>query len=376
MTDLPKFPAINEEQVISEIESFDTKPEIKEWLKQNAQYLLSLLQVYIDEPDTFGLAQELRDNPILILRTVLLSSETLYTYQLAYNEALLELASANGIVFEDIEDIPALLQSISLEREGKKAKEDLNNGGKLAIALSGSGASGKGTLGKRTGMKRVVNFTTRPARPGEKHDVDYHYIDHINPNIKFDAQAGTGLDKDTGFNIVDIIDGEPVYEKDESGEPIDYFAKYGPYLVSVHRKGRAKHGTSIEEFETMYESGESAVFFEHGPEQVLEAGEKLPEAIPNARVLPVCILPPKSGILPLAMRIAVRTYGDLEHKDTSTESYKIKDSYLDSTIGLGQIEELKMSAKYIQGAKPLGVAYIVNDNLQEAVEAFKSLIIA
>jgi len=344
--------SIDQKKVLSEISGAKLAPEVSSWLSKEAGYLSKLINVYVKDPDTFGLHPELRTNPILILKTILYSADTLYRYQNAYNEAIKGLAEVNGVNYESLSDIPEKLQELTVEREKLKLNDHLQVGDNIAIGLMGSGASGKGTIGKRAGIPRAVNITTRPVRPGEEHGKDYNYIRMMEP------QVSETLDLDTG-----VADG------------VNYFEKYGPYVTTVHRPGRARHGTPISEFTKHYEDGEKVIFFEHGPIQVEEAARKLPELAPGSLVMPICVLPPKTGILPLASRIAVRTYGDPEHRDTSeTEGYKIKDTYLESTIGMGQIDELAWTAKFVEGEKPLGVAYIVNDNLQEAVETLRSLV--
>lgn len=337
--------------VLNEISEAHLPHDVNAWLTKESEYLVKLINVYTKDPDTFGLHPDLRSNPALILSTMLRSAETLYKYQLEYNKAISGLAIANGIKYKNLEEIPTKLQELTLNRERQKLAAHLKNGGNIAFGLMGSGASGKGTIGKRTGMQRAVNTTTRLMRPGEEHGKDYNYIRVMEPQI---AQT---LDIDTG-----IANG------------VNYFDKYGPYVTVVHRPGRARHGTSITEFKKHFEAGERSIFFEHGPIQVEEAAEKMPELLPNAMVVPVCVLPPQGGILPLASRIVVRTYGDPTHQDTSiSEGYKIKDEYLESTIGIGQIAELAYTAKFNQGQNPLGVVYIVNDDLHEAVDALKSL---
>ncbi len=330
----------------------DKRKEVDTWLAKEADYLAQIISVYIKDPDTFGLHEDLRKNPQLILQTMLESAEILYKYQLAYNKTLVALAQINKIKYQNLSDIPQKLQDLTVAREKQRIAAHLAKGGKVAIGLMGSGASGKGTIGKRTGMKRAVNVTTRFVRPGEEHGKDYLYIRVMEPQI-----ANT-LDIDTG-----IADG------------VNYFDKYGPYVTVVHRQGRARHGTPLSEFKKHFEEGEKVIFFEHGPIQVQEVAEKLPQLLPNSLVIPVCVLPPKTGILPLAARIVVRTYGDPDHQDTSNSNgYKIQESYLESTIGMGQIDELGYTAKFVEGKNPLGIAYIVNDNLQEAVKVMQGLI--
>lgn len=357
------------QQLEETINSAKISPETATWLKGQTSYLDEIIKVYVADPNTYGLHQDLQKNPLDLLGTVLNSADKLFGYQTAYDDALREIANANGIDPSNLDNIPEKLQALSLPRERAKIVEHYKSGGVIAVGLMGTGASGKGTIGKRTGMGRAVNFTTRPKRPGEEQGKDYFYIREMVPVVK------DTLDIDTGLNVVGTNNDKPIYEKDEKGEPINYFDKYGPYLVTVHRPGRAKHGTSITQFNELFDAGNKAIFFEHGPVQIQEAGKQLPKHIENAKVVPVCILPPRRGVLPLAFRIAVRTYGDPEHKDPSIETgYKIDDSYLESTIGMAQIEELKMTANFVRGNNPLGIAYIVNDNLQEAVEAMKELV--
>ncbi|CAN5328790.1 hypothetical protein BH10PAT1_BH10PAT1_3840 [soil metagenome] len=348
---------INSDQVTDIISKASLSPETTDWLNSNSKYITDLINVYADDPDTYGLHQDLRNNPLLVAETILYSAETLHKYQEAYNKTLIELAKTNGVDFENIADIPMLLQNASIERERPKISAQLKSGGYVAIGLMGSGASGKGTIGKRTGMDRVVNYTTRFIRPGEEHGKDYLYIRTLEPEVS------ETLDIDTGI------------AEDKNGNKINYFDKYGPYITVVHRPGRARHGTSIDQFKEHFGAGKKAIFFEHGPIQVQEAGEKLPQFIDKAKVFPVCVLPPKTGILPLALRIAVRTYGDKDHQDTTVkDGYKIQESYLESTIGLGQITELAWTANFLEGDKSLGITYIVNDNLMEAVQTLQGLI--
>jgi len=343
--------------------------QTKEWLNGQAPYLQELVQVYVDDPDTFGLHPELKKNPLEIVKTVIQSADKLYEYQEKYDAGLVEIAQANGIEVNNLDDIPLKLQEISLQRERRRVEEQFEESGVVAIGIMGTGASGKGTVGKLSGMQRAVNVTTRPKRPTEIQGKDYLYIREMEPNV-----ADT-LEIDSGHNVVGEKDGHKLYETGPDGKPLDYFEKYGPYLTIVHRQGRARHGTPVSQFSELYDKGEKAIFFEHGPVQVKEAGEKLPEHIENAIVVPVCILPPKRGVVPLAVRMAVRTYGDPDHQDKHVEdSYKIEDNYIESTIGFGQIEELRMTSEFVKGDNPLGVAYIVNDKLQDAVDALKSLV--
>lgn len=357
---------VNKNDVLQAIEEAQLPTDVSTWLSAQAEYLADLVNVYSKNPDTFGLHDDLRSNPIRIIKTMLLSAETLYRYQGSYDSALIKLAHVNGVPFTQIEEIPELLQKVTFAKEKGLVSKHLAGGGKVVIGLMGSGASGKGTIGKRTGMQRAVNYTTRYKRPGEDHGKDYFYIRELEPKV-----ADT-LDIDTGFNT--IANAPSTFEVDTDGKPVNYFEKYGPYVAIVHRPGRALHGTPVGEFTKHFEKGERAIFFEHGPIQVQEVGDKLPTFNPEVKVLPVCILPPKTGIVPLALRIVVRTYGDPTHKDPNVEAYKIKDEYLDSTIGLGQIAELEWTSKFTEGDKPLGVVYIVNDNLQKAVDELKELV--
>ena len=47
------------------------------------------------------------------------------------------------------------------------------------VILIGKSASGKDTVAKRLikdyGYQKIVTWTTRPMRPGEKQDITYHY---------------------------------------------------------------------------------------------------------------------------------------------------------------------------------------------------------
>lgn len=362
---------VNTDQIMEVISKRKLSPKASKWLTSQPQYIVDLINVYADDPDTFGLHNNLRENPLLILETVLHSAELLFSYQEAYNGALFSIAEVNGVMFNSLEEIPELLQKKSTDRERARILHHINSGGVVVMGLMGSGASGKGTMGKRTGMQRAVNYTTRLKRPGEEHGKDYYYIREMEPGL------ADRLDIDTGFRITgrNPKTNEPIYETDENDKPINYFEKYGPYITTVHRPGRAKHGTSIKEFEKYFNNGEKAIFFEHGPIQVQEAGEKLPKFMANAAVFPICVLPPKTGIIPLALRIAVRTYGDKDHQDNSVvDGYKIQESYLESTIGMGQIEELAWTKKFLKGKQSLGITYIVNDNLDEAVRTLRSLI--
>lgn len=360
---------INERMVSGAIAEGVQDAKVRAWLAGQGGYLAEMINVYAADPDTFGLHPDLRKDPLLILKTVLHSADTLYKYQQAYNKALSEVAVANGVDASKLDEVPGKLQESTLEKEHGRIVAHLADGGNVAIGLMGSGASGKGTVGKRAGMERAVNVTTRPMRPGEAHGKDYLYIRVLEP------QTAETLDIDTGYNVVGRdASGQPVYETDAAGEAINYFDKYGPYVTTVHRPGRARHGTPVSEFQKHFDKGEKTIFFEHGPVQVEEAGRKVPDLVPGAIVLPVCILPPKTGVLPLALRIAVRTYGDANHRDPNvTNGYAIKESYLESTIGFGQIDELAMTAGFSRGEKPLGIAYIVNDKLADAVEALRGL---
>lgn len=365
-----KFKDVERSQVEGLIKESGLTSKVQKWLLGESKYLTNLINVYVHDPDTFNLHSDLRKEPLLILNTILESADTLYKYQQEYNVALSKIAQANGVKYDKLSDVPEKLQEISLKREGMKVKSHLSNEGKLVVGLMGSGASGKGTMGKRAGMPRAVNFTTRLKRPGEEHGVDYYYIREMEDGLL------ETLDIDTGYKVIgtDETAGKPIYEKDSKGNPVDYFGKHGPYVTTVHRPGRAKHGTSVIEFNRHFNNGARSIFFEHGPIQVAEAGEKLPGFIDRAKVLPVCVLPPKTGILPLAIRIAVRTYGDPVHKDPAvSDSYKIADSYLESTIGSGQIEEFLWTANFLN-ERPLGIVYIVNDNLSEAVAVLNNLI--
>lgn len=372
MSEAPKN-QITIDEVISTIDSRIENEQVKMWLNKEVNQIVQIINTYAADPDTYQLNQDLRENPLLILSTILQSAETLYTYQQEYNQALIKLAEANGIDYSELGEIPSKLQLLTVEREKQNLANHLSSGGRVVIALNGIGASGKGTVSKKAGAVRAVNYTTRQMRPSESHGEtgDYYYINQL------EGFPEGSIDKDTGFHIVgvDPISQEPIFELDSNGQPINYLDKYGPFVTTLWRPGRAVYGTTVDEFQRLRDAGKKTIFFEHGPEQVIEAGRELPKHFPDSKVLPVCILAPSTGIIQLASRIVVRTYGDPVHRDPQVvDGYKITDSYLESTIGFAQINELAMTTEFMQGETPLGVAYIVNDNLEEAVKTFKGLI--
>jgi len=361
-------------QITSQIKESPVSDEARSWLMGEAENIADLVNVYIADPDKYGLHPDLIKKPELIVETILHSADLLHSYQIAYNQALARVAEANDVESSNLDNVPELLEAASIQREIGKVNELFQNpDAKLAIGLMGTGASGKGTIGKRSGMDRAVNVTTRPKRPTEEHGKDYLYIRIMEPQTE-----GT-LDIDTGLNVVghDPATSEPIYETDAHGTPINYFDKYGPYVAIAPRPGRALHGTPTSEFKRLYDSGLRSIFFEHGPEHVKQAIENLSEQMPDVQVLPVCILPPKRGIIALATRLAVRTYGDKGHQDTSfSRGFRIEDKYLESTIGLAQIKELEMTGDFVKGkgSPELGIVYIVNDDLDRAVEVMKHVV--
>ena len=55
----------------------------------------------------------------------------------------------------------------------------------MIFVISGLSGSGKSTIAKKlsekTGIEMVIQYTTRPIRPGEKNGIDYNFI----TNAKF-----------------------------------------------------------------------------------------------------------------------------------------------------------------------------------------------
>jgi guanylate kinase len=349
------------EQIQDKVKNSNLPLDIQEWLISEKESLEQVVERYKKNPNFIEIPKEaseevikartqLKENPILIIDTILSSAEILHQYQMLYKNSLNAIATASGVDSSEMpfEKLARAIEDATYKRERKRIEGFKKDGQKIAMPILGIGGTGKGTMIKLSGIPRIVNHTTRPRRPGEEEGVDYYYVGNVN------------------------LEG---YKEDEKGNLVDYHANnYGPFVADLLRPGRGRYSTSVKSVEDGLKTS-PVVFIEQSPEQVKVIGQKIPELMQKTQVVPVCILPPGSGILELATRVIVRTYGDPIHRDTDyTKGYKIKDSYLESTVGPGQIAEIAQTVDFSRGANPLGIAYIVNDDLNRSVALLKDLI--
>ena len=332
----------------------DIESEAGKWLASQSGVVTEIVMRYIANPSTIeisdeasdevkSLREQLRRDPTTIAGLLALKADTLFEYQSNYNQVLHNLAEGVGLNTEGIadEDIASALEDHTLAKGQAKVEEAIGNGKKVGVPMLGIGGTGKGTIIKLSGP-RVVNTTTRARRPGEEAGVDYHYIDGVDVE---------GLDA--------------------SGE--NKYLAQGPFLADLLRPGRGRYGTTVAATKEAFAKSNIA-FIEQSPAEVVNISKNAPELLPELTLQPVCILPPGGGILELATRVIVRTYGDPTHKDPEVEDrYSVKDSYLESTMGPGQITEVAETTLFTQNPD-LGIVYIVNDELPRAVSQVKKLL--
>ncbi len=332
----------------------DVESEAGKWLASQSGVVTEIVMRYIANPSTIeisdeasdevkALREELRRDPTIIASLLALKADTLFEYQSNYNQVLHKLADGVGLNTEGIadEDIAASLEEHTLAQGKDKVEQALASGKKVGVPMLGIGGTGKGTIIKLSGP-RVVNTTTRARRPGEEAGVDYHYIDGVDV---------AGLDSN-GNNK---------------------YLEQGPFLADLLREGRGRYGTTVAATKEAFAHSDIA-FIEQSPAEVVNISKNAPELLPELTLQPVCILPPGGGILELATRVVVRTYGDPTHKDPEVvDQYSVKDSYLESTMGPGQITEVAETTLFSENPD-LGIVYIVNDELPRAVSQVKNLL--
>lgn len=331
------------------LSSYNLSSHAFEWLYSEIGTIEGILARYSANPESISIdpsvapevaeaRTKLRANPEEILACIARSADLLVTYQEAYDVALVSIAKNLGVDITNVTaaELASVLESKTVATESARIQEHYKNNGKLAACMLGMGGTGKGTLISQSRFPRVVNHTSRPARPGEVEGKDYYYL--------------TGVDETTDI------------------EPI-----VGPVLADLIRPGRGRYMTSLKAVKSVFETSPVA-FIEQSPDQVAEIKKSGETLFPEMLVEPVCILPPGRGILEIATRVVVRTYGDPTHKDTNFEDYRINDSYFESTMGKNQIQEVAATVTFIDSQTHSGVAYIVNDDLSRANHVLDELI--
>ncbi len=334
----------------------DSKSEAGTWLASQSGVITEIVMRYIANPSMIeisdeasdevkALREELRNNPVLVAELMALKADKLFEYQSNYNNVLHRLA--DGVKLDTAkladDDIASALQEHTFANGQTKVEQAISTGKKVGVPMLGIGGTGKGTIIKLSGP-RVVNTTTRARRPGEEVGVDYHYVEGV--DVEGNDTNGSGENK--------------------------YLAQ-GPFLADLIRPGRGRYGTTVAATKEAFEHSNIA-FIEQSPGEVLNIAKNAPELLPELVLQPVCILPPGGGILELAARVIVRTYGDPTHKDPEVENrYSLNDSYLESTMGPGQITEVAETTLFATNPE-LGIVYIVNDDLKKAVSQVKNLL--
>lgn len=348
-----KYNAIQTE-VKEALSAADSQTEAGKWLASQTGVVTEIVMRYVANPsmieiseeasdDVKALRSELKRNPTIIADLLALKADTLFEYQTNYYNVLHRLAEGVGLVTDNIPDekIASSLEDFTFDRGHTKVEAALTAGKKIGVPMLGIGGTGKGTIIKLSGP-RVVNTTTRSRRPGEVEGVDYHYI----PDVDVEG-------------------------KDQSGN--NRYLEQGPFLADLIREGRGRYGTTVAATKEAFESSDVA-FIEQSPGEVVNISKNAPALLPELVLQPICILPPGGGILELATRVIVRTYGDPTHQDPEVSGrYSVKDSYLESTMGPGQITEVAETTLFADNPD-LGIVYVVNDDLTRAVDKVKSLL--
>jgi len=334
----------------------DSESDAGKWLASQSSVVTEVVMRYIANPSMVEISDEasdevkelrskLRKNPVIIADLLVLKADKLFEYQSNYNGVLHKLAQGVELDIEGIadEDIAASLELHTFAKGHDKVEKAIGSGKKVGVPMLGIGGTGKGTIIKLAGP-RVVNTTTRARRPGEEVGVDYHYVEGV--DVEGNDINGSGENK--------------------------YLAR-GPFLADLLREGRGRYGTTVAATKEAFNASDIA-FIEQSPAEVVNISKNAPKLLPELVLQPICILPPGGGILELATRVIVRTYGDPTHKDaTVTDQYSLNDSYLESTMGPDQITEVAETTLFAQNPD-LGIAYIVNDDLTRAVTRVKQLL--
>lgn len=332
----------------------DPESESGKWLASQSGVVIDIVMRYVANPsmveisdeasdEVRELRQKLRQNPVIIADLLALKADKLFEYQSNYNNVLHRLAEGVELDTQGIkdEDIAASLEEHTFAKGHEKVENAIKSGKKVGVPMLGIGGTGKGTIIKLSGP-RVVNTTTRARRPGEEAGVDYHYIE--------------------GVNVEGV---------DANGE--NKYLAQGPFLADLIREGRGRYGTTVAATKEAFNNSDIA-FIEQSPAEVVNISQNAPKLLPELVLQPICILPPGGGILELATRVVVRTYGDPTHKDSAvTDQYSLNNSYLESTMGPGQITEVAETTLFADNPD-LGISYIVNDDLTRAVSRVKQLL--
>lgn len=308
------------------------------------RYSDSPIEIAEDAPDQVKeQRRQAQEHPVKLLYSLLASREIIAELQKPYDDALRTLAEANGVSTTEVplDQMARAIETASINREHPGIKAHLENGGKVAAIVLGIGGTGKGTMIERSDYDRAVNHTSRAMRPGEAEGRDYYYrpdIDMDTPLAEVESALGTEL------------------------------------LADLVRPGRGRYMTSKKAVEEALQNN-SVVFIEQAPDKIGPMVERAREIMPNLLIVPVCILPPDRGVIELAARVVARSYGDENHRDPEGPEgvYKLKDSYLTSTIGPEQIAEITQTAAFLTDQSVGSVAYIVNDDLRRAIDVLNNL---
>src|SRR5579859_3796675 len=91
------------QEILNKISSTGLKPKVKSWLNSEIDQLSDIVRRYTEHPEMIEIPEDsssevkearkrLRQNPLLIIDTILLSAESLYDYQELYKRSIFEIA--------------------------------------------------------------------------------------------------------------------------------------------------------------------------------------------------------------------------------------------------------------------------------------------